>query len=74
GVLLMESALNGNGIFIGPTYMVANALSNGQLVTVLDDYCHEETGVYAVYPYSKLVSSKVRAFVDYLVQQWTDGF
>ncbi len=74
GVLLMESALSGNGIFIGPTYMVANALSNGQLVTVLDDYCHEETGVYAVYPYSKLVSSKVRAFVDYLVQQWTDGF
>ena len=74
GVLLMESALSGNGIFIGPTYMVANALSNGQLVTVLDDYCHEETGVYAVYPYSKLVSSKVRAFVDYLVQQWSDGF
>lgn len=74
GALLMDSAISGNGIIIGPTYMVANALSNGQLVTVLDDYCHTETGLYAVYPYSKLVSSKVRAFVDYLVQQWADGF
>ena len=74
GALLMDSALSGNGIFIGPTYMVANALSNGQLVTVLDDYCHDATGLYAVYPYSKLVSSKIRVFVDYLVQQWNDGF
>lgn len=68
--LLMDFALSGNGIFIAPTYMVEDALSNGQLVTVLDDYCAEETGLYAVYPYSKLVSSKVRAFVDYLAQQW----
>lgn len=70
GVLLMQSALSGNGIFIGPTYMVANALSSGQLITVLDDYCHDETGLYAVYPYSKLISSKIRVFVDYLAQQW----
>lgn len=73
GALLMESALSGNGILIAPTYMVANALSNGRLVTVLDDYCHDATGLYAIYPYSKLVSSKVRAFVDYLVQQWSNG-
>jgi len=27
-----------------------------------------ETGLYAVYPYTKLISSKVRVFVDYLVE------
>ena len=72
GTLLMNAALNGNGIFIGPTYMVANALKEGRLETVLDDFTPAATGLYAVYPYSKLVSTKVRAFVDYLVETWSD--
>jgi DNA-binding transcriptional LysR family regulator len=70
GSLLLGAALKGNGIFVGPTYMVANALDKGQLETVLDDYTSVTTGLYAVYPYSKLVSSKVRNFVDYLVEAW----
>jgi len=70
GNLLMKAALNGNGIFIAPTYMVANALKEGQLKTVLDDYSSAMPGLYAVYPYSKLVSTKVRAFVDFLVDAW----
>ncbi|MCW8900861.1 MAG: LysR substrate-binding domain-containing protein [Gammaproteobacteria bacterium] len=70
GNLLMKAALNGNGIFIAPTYMVTNALKEGQLKTVLDDYTSAMPGLYAVYPYSKLVSVKVRAFVDFLVDAW----
>lgn len=70
GSLLLGAALKGNGIFIGPTYMVANALDKGLLETVLDDYSPVTTGLYAVYPYSKLVSSKIRTFVDYLVEAW----
>jgi len=72
GSLLLDAALNGNGIFIGPTYMVAKPLANGQLVTMLGEYLPVSTGLYAVYPYSKFVSSKVRAFVDYLVGAWAD--
>lgn len=68
----MNAALNGNGIFIGPSYMVANALKEGWLETILDDFTPVATGLYAVYPYSKLVSTKVRAFVDYLVDTWGD--
>mgnify|MGYP000689747877 CR=1 FL=1 len=72
GNILMNAALNGNGIFIGPTYMVDGAIKEGRLETVLDDYAPATTGLYAVYPYSKLVSAKVRAFVDYLVESWKD--
>jgi DNA-binding transcriptional LysR family regulator len=72
GHLLMSAALNGNGIFIAPTYMLASALKDGRLVTILNDYAPATTGLYAVYPYSKLVSTKVRAFVDYLVEAWGD--
>lgn len=72
GSLLMAAALKGNGVFIGPTYMVTSALKKGQLKTILDDFTPVTTGLYAVYPYSKLVSTKVRAFVDYFVDAW-DG-
>lgn len=70
GNLLLNAALSGNGILIGPTYMVAKDIKEERLVTVLDDYMPDTTGLYAVYPYSKLVSTKVRAFVDYLIEYW----
>jgi len=72
GHILMSAALNGNGIFIGPTFMIARALEEGQLETILDDYTVVTTGLYAVYPYSKLVSTKVRAFVDHIAESWSD--
>jgi DNA-binding transcriptional LysR family regulator len=72
GNILMNAALNGNGIFIGPTFMIAGALEEGRLETVLDDYTPMTTGLYAVYPYSKLVSTKVRAFVDLIAESWSD--
>ena len=70
GNILMNAAQNGNGIFIGPTFMIANALREGRLETVLDQYTPMTTGLYAVYPYSKLVSAKVRAFVDFIAEAW----
>lgn len=71
GSLLLNAALSGIGIFMAPTFMVADALEKGRLVSVLDDYAPARTGLYAVYPYSKLVSKKVRAFVDYLTENWS---
>lgn len=73
GKLLLCAALAGQGLLIGPSFMVANAIKEGQLKPVLGDYSRTAMGLYAVYPYSKLVSSKVRAFVDYLVETWGNG-
>ena len=70
GRVLLGAAINGQGVLIGPTYMLADAIEAGQLEAVLEDYSRPATGLYAVYPYSKLVSSKVRAFVDHLVEAW----
>ena len=71
GNILMNAAQNGSGIFIGPTFMIASALKEGKLETVLDKYTPVTTGLYVVYPYSKLVSAKVRAFVDYIADLWS---
>lgn len=72
GNILMNAALNSNGIFIAPTFMIASAIEVGQLETILDQYTPVTTGLYAVYPYSKLVSTKVRAFVDFIVESWSN--
>ena len=72
GNILMNAAVNGNGIFIAPTFMIARALEEGRLETVLDQYTPVTTGLYAVYPYSKLVSTKVRAFVDFIAESWSN--
>ena len=70
GNILMNAAQNGSGIFIGPTFMIASALKEGRLETVLDRYTPMTSGLYLVYPYSKLVSTKVRAFVDFIAELW----
>lgn len=70
GRVLLDAAVNGQGVLIGPTYMLADAMLAGQLETVLEAYYRPAAGLYAVYPYSKLVSSKVRAFVDHMVEAW----
>ncbi len=72
GNILMNAAQNGSGIFIGPTFMVASALKEGRLETVLDQYTPMTTGLYVVYPSSKLVSTKVRAFVDFVTESWSN--
>lgn len=72
GKLLLDAALDGQGVLIGPTYMIAKAMREKRLEQVLEDFYRPATGLYAIYPHSKLVSSKVRAFIDYLAENWSD--
>jgi len=68
---LINAALNHAGVFMAPAFMVESALQQGRMETVLDDYMSTETGLYAVYPYSKLVSKKVRVVVGFLAEIWS---
>ncbi|RDH87659.1 MAG: LysR family transcriptional regulator [endosymbiont of Escarpia spicata] len=70
GRLLLDAVVDGQGIMIAPSYMVAKALKEEQLEAVLEDYSLSPIGLYAIYPQSKHISTKVRAFVDYLVDTW----
>jgi DNA-binding transcriptional LysR family regulator len=68
GNILMTATKNGSGIFTGPTFMIAKALKEGTLETILDSFTPMTTGLYVIYPQSKLVSTKVRAFVDFITE------
>ena len=45
-------------------------LRAGLLAPVLTEFCDADTGIYALYPHSRHVSPKVRAFVDFLAARF----
>ena len=71
GNIILDAGLKGQGVFIGPTYMVKQSLEEGKLEQGLEEYTASTTGLFAVYPHSKLVSRKVRVFIDYLIDTWS---
>ena len=72
GSILMNATLNGKGLFLGPSYMIESALKGGTLETVLDPYILSTTALYVIYPNSKFVATKVRAFVDFIAESWSN--
>lgn len=48
--------------------MVKSELETGQLVQILPEYRSEAVGIYAVYPQRAFLPLKVRAVIDYLVE------
>ena len=61
----IAAAETGDGITIALSYMVAEKINEGRLVTVLDEFTPPAVPVSLVYPQSRLISPKVRTFVDF---------
>jgi DNA-binding transcriptional LysR family regulator len=59
------------GIVYLPTFLLGDDLRGGRLVPLLTQYMDLErstTGLYAVYPASRHLSPKVRAMIDWLIE------
>jgi len=73
GEAVRDACINGVGITICSMWCAHEQLANGELVRVLDDYpLANETAIWAVYPSSRLLAPKVRAFIDYFAQLYGD--
>lgn len=70
GDSILTSVLAGGGLAMLAAFMVGKYVKDGRLVTVLDEYVSEDVPIYAVYPSSRHLSPKVRAFVDFLVETY----
>lgn len=70
GDALKIAALRGLGFVNLPTFIVGSELQAGTLVTVLDKYIPQDATLSAVYPHSRHLSPKVRAFVDFLAERF----
>ena len=60
-------ALRDLGIMHTPSLMVAKDIAEGRLVHILQAFDLSNTALYVVYPHSRHLSAKTRAFVDFLV-------
>lgn len=70
GDFLCQAAVADAGLLLSPSFIVYESLRSGELVSVLPDYTHEELNAYAVYPQTRHLSQRVRAFVDFLAERY----
>ena len=74
GEAVRDACVAGLGIAISSTWCSNKQLASGELVEILSDYpLHCTTDIWALYPSSHLVSPKVRAFIDYFVDYFSDN-
>jgi DNA-binding transcriptional LysR family regulator len=69
GDALRQAALAGLGLVRLPTFLVADDVRAGRLVGLLTERTRFESGLFAVYPESRHLSPKVRAMLDWLVEE-----
>lgn len=69
GEAVRDACVDGLGITISSTWSVYKQLKEGDLIEILSDYpLVSDTAIWAVYPSSRLLAPKVRAFIDYFAE------
>jgi DNA-binding transcriptional LysR family regulator len=66
GDLLLSAAIAGVGIALLPSFIVGAALERGELTCLLEGFATPDGAIHAVYPPSRQVPQRVRAFSDFL--------
>jgi DNA-binding transcriptional LysR family regulator len=70
GDLLRAAALAGQGLVYVPTFIVGEELARGELVPLLREWKTPSLEARVVYPTRRFVSAKVRAFTEFLQQEF----
>ncbi|MEJ7808414.1 MAG: substrate binding domain-containing protein, partial [Telluria sp.] len=70
GLVLHQAALRGLGIVYSTTFLAWRNLLDGTLVRVLPDWELPLNDLTALYPASRQLSPKVRALIDFLVEEY----
>ncbi|HNR11191.1 MAG TPA: LysR family transcriptional regulator [Nitrosomonas europaea] len=70
GEFLRDAAVDGLGIVLLPTFIVYREIERGALIPILTGYHYAQLAAYAIYPQTRHLSQRVRAFVDFLSQRF----
>lgn len=70
--MLLAAAVAGAGIVYGPTFVFGAHIRRGELVELLPDYRPADLTIQAVYPSTRHIPLKVRLFIDYLAETFSD--
>lgn len=70
GEFLRDAAVEGMGIILIPSFIVYKEIENSTLVPLLNNYKSNQLDAYAIYPQTRHLSQRVRAFVDFLIKRF----
>lgn len=70
GDFLANAAAHGMGLVIQPTFIASESIRRGNLVPVLTDYEWPISSAHAIYPPTRHLSYRVRAFIDFLAERF----
>ncbi|MFM5586770.1 LysR family transcriptional regulator [Aeromonas rivipollensis] len=68
GIALTQAAVQGLGVILVPKEFVSSELADGTLVKLLPDWQPDPHALFAVYPFHKEQSPKVRLFIEFIVK------
>jgi DNA-binding transcriptional LysR family regulator len=68
--LLRDAAIKGRGIALLPTFIAGADLQQGHLRTILAGYAAPELSLYALYPPTPHLATKIRIFIDFLIERF----
>jgi DNA-binding transcriptional LysR family regulator len=66
GGMLRDVAIAGQGVILQPSFHVDQAVAQGQLVPILRGFGWPEIAIYTVYPQTRHLSARARAFIDFV--------
>jgi DNA-binding transcriptional LysR family regulator len=70
GEYLRDAAVDDLGIILVPTFIVYKEIESGKLKPLLTNYQRPQIEAYAVYPQTRHLSQRVRAFVEFLAKRF----
>lgn len=70
GEFLRDAAVDGLGIVLLPAFIVYREIEHGALLPILTEYHYSQLAAYAIYPQTRHLSQRVRAFVDFLSKRF----
>jgi LysR family transcriptional regulator, regulator for bpeEF and oprC len=71
--VILDAGLNGSGLVQLHTYMTERYLASGELVQVLANYAAPGPPISVLFPSSRNLAPKVRAFVDFVTEIMHEG-
>lgn len=71
-IALSSAVLQSQGLLLTASFMVAEHIKAGRLLSVMCDYLRTEYSIDAIYPHRHHLSAKVRTFIDMLVKHFRE--
>jgi len=64
---LLAAVIGGNGIILGPEYLLSNIIKAGHLIRVLPDYEGQARPMHVLFPAGRPSTAKIRSFVEAVI-------